>query len=64
MSESQAYFKAMLANNTDACARIEQKYDLYGYPPELVSVGLRAVDEGKDPEEAVAAYLADGGPAS
>ena len=39
------------------CLRIEQKYGLDGYPPELVSVGLRAAAEGKDPHEAVESYI-------
>jgi len=39
------------------CARIEQDFDLYGYPPEIVCVGLKAFDEGKSVQDAVAEYL-------
>ena len=44
----------------ETCYRIEQKYGLDGYPPELVSVGLRAAAEGRDPHEAVEAYIEGG----
>lgn len=42
----------------DAMCRIEREHGLYGYPPELVSVGLCAVDRGYCPEQAIAEYLA------
>lgn len=58
MSELQRYVKALVAGNTNVCIDIEQKHGLYGYPPEIVSVGLKAVDAGNDPEEAVEAYMA------
>lgn len=41
------------------CVRIEQKYGLHGYPPELVSVGLRAAADGLDAEEAVYDYFGE-----
>lgn len=56
-SDLERYFDAMRDGNIDACARIEQKHDLYGYPPELVSVGLKAVQDGKDKDLAVAEYM-------
>lgn len=56
--DKSAYFKAMIAGNCDACLRIERKYGLEGYSPEVVSVGLDAAVRGKDPEEAIDAYLA------
>jgi len=57
MTDSEIYFKAMLTGSHETCSRIEQKHDLYGYPPELVSVGLNAVAEGKDAHEAIDAYM-------
>ena len=47
----------MIDGRIDICARIEQRHDLYGYPPELVTVGLKAVAEGKDAHEAIDAYM-------
>jgi hypothetical protein len=41
----------------DECLRIEQDYSLLGYPPEIVSVGLKAIDEGRDAHDAIDAYL-------
>lgn len=56
-----AYGRAMARLDGHAiCCRIEQKYGLFGYPPELVSVGLRAAADGLDVEEAVEAYLEGG----
>lgn len=55
----ERYVKAMISNHTTICIRIEQEHDLFGYPPEIVSVGLKAVDEGLDPHEAIAAYMGE-----
>ena len=52
-----AYMAAMLSNNTRAALEIERRHGLDGYPPELVSVGLKAAAEGKDALQAVDAYL-------
>jgi hypothetical protein len=57
MSHLQSYVRAMIAGDTDRCIRIEQFHQLYGYPPELVSVGLKAADEGGNALEAVADYI-------
>lgn len=57
MTDAQAYAVAMLRGDIDACARIEQRHDMYGYPPELVSVGLGAIEEGKDAHAAIEDYL-------
>lgn len=57
MNDAEVYFKAMIDGRIDICARIEQRHDLYGYPPELVTVGLKAVAEGKDAHEAIDAYM-------
>lgn len=54
-----AYGRAMARfDGHSDCYRIEQKYGLDGYPPELVCVGLRAAAEGRDAHEAVEAYIA------
>lgn len=52
--------KAMIAGQIDTCIRIEQRHGLFGYPPEVVSVGLAAADKGEDVDAAVDAYLAGG----
>ena len=54
------YIVAMkTAHGIDRCIRIEQDAGLYGYPPEIVSVGLAAIDEGKDAHEAIANYIGE-----
>lgn len=60
MSVLSDYTKAMVAGYLTQCIAIEKRHDLYGYPPELVSVGLKAVDEGRNPGEAVDLYLEGG----
>ena len=58
MSLLQQYHKAMRSlDGMDRCIRIEQEAGLFGYPPELVSVGLKAIDEGKDADAEIAAYM-------
>jgi len=57
MSYQGKYMRAMQRGDIDACVQIEQKHGLYGYPPELVSVGLAAADKGENAEEAVEKYL-------
>lgn len=61
MQDLAMYGRAMARLDGHAtCCRIEQKYGLFGYPPELVSVGLRAAADGLDAEEAVSDYLEGG----
>jgi len=31
------YCRAMISGNVDWCIAIEKKYDLFGYPPEMVT---------------------------
>lgn len=57
VADREAYSKAMIRNDLNTCVVIEQRYGLYGYPPELVSVGLNAACEGKDPQQAVDDYI-------
>jgi hypothetical protein len=51
------YGKALVANRVEQAVYIERKYDLYGYPPQVVSIGLQAAAEGRDHMEAVDEYL-------
>lgn len=58
MTDAQRYVRAMIDGNYAVMSRIEQEHGLYGYPPEIVSVGLHAAAEGRDVAAAVDAYLA------
>lgn len=40
----ELYKRAMLRGDYDAAIAIEQEHDLHGYPPEIVTMGLSAVD--------------------
>lgn len=62
MTQSERYYGAMKAGNDLLCARIEKAHDLYGYPPEVVSVGLNAYDAGLDVHAAVDAYTQGAAP--
>ena len=53
MKLSEQYFKYILAGNSIAAHILECKFGLTGYPPELVSVALSAIDAGEDPLEAI-----------
>jgi hypothetical protein len=57
VSELAEYAKAMRSGDINAALRIENKHNLIGYPPEIVTVGLRAFDEGKDVNDAVDQYI-------
>lgn len=57
IDDRDRYFIAMLRNQTHVCTQIEQCYGLYGYPPEIVSIGLNAACAGKDPEQAADNYV-------
>ena len=57
MSELEQYTKALCRGNIDACIRIEERHGLFGYPPEIVSIGLRAFDDGEDVYAAVDSYI-------
>lgn len=60
MSDLAEYSKAMRDGNCEKCLRIEAYHNLEGYTPELVSVGLRALGEGKDAHLAIAEYMNKG----
>jgi hypothetical protein len=51
----------MIAGHTHRCIAIEKEHGLFGWPPEIVSVGLKAIDEGADPEQAIDDYINDSG---
>lgn len=53
MKLADKYFAHLLAGNSDAAFILECKFGLAGYPPELVSVALKAIDAGEDPLEAI-----------
>ena len=55
--DREAYAKAMIDGNHVRAFRIEQKYGFDGYTPELVSIGLSAISEGKDGDEAIEKHL-------
>jgi hypothetical protein len=48
---------AMLSGNHVQALAIERRHGLDGYPPDLVSVGLKAAAEGRDALEAVEAHI-------
>lgn len=54
------YAKAIRQGNFDACVAIEQRHGLYGYPPDLVSIGLSAIANGKDAHEAIEQHIYGG----
>lgn len=51
------YTLALMRGNYQTGIEIEEKYGLGGYTPELVSVGLNAAVEGKDPEKVIETYI-------
>ena len=51
------YYLAMIKGDYATCTSIEQKYDLYGYPPEVVSTALNALARGMDADVAISEYI-------
>lgn len=45
---AKQYSDAMIDGDHARCIRIEEAHGLYGLPPELVSLGLAAIDRGED----------------
>jgi hypothetical protein len=56
--DQAVYAAGMRRGDHRACLAVERRYDLDGWPPELVSVGLQAAAEGRPIHEAIEAYLA------
>lgn len=57
-TDAERYTRAMIDGNLTALVLIERKHDLFGYPPEIVSIGLHAVAKGQDAHEAIDRHLA------
>lgn len=55
--DRDAYFLAMIKGDSDKCHDIEERYELYGYPPEVVTIGLNAAAKGEDLMLAVVRYV-------
>ena len=55
---SEKYAQAMRAGNCGICYDIERRAALDGFPPELVSVGLLALEAGEDPYTAIEKHMA------
>lgn len=53
MKKSEQYAKALRDGDHARCIRIEEEAGLYGYPPELVSLGLVEIEAGRDPSAAI-----------
>jgi len=51
------YYKAILHGNNDRAYAIEIENGLDGYSPEIVSVGLEAIDFGRDPTIEIKKYI-------
>lgn len=60
ISQSQKYANAMLNGRHAECLRIEQSFCLDGLPPELVIIGLRAIDDCKCADAAISEYVRNG----
>lgn len=58
-TDTDLYTAAMISGHADTCIAIEKRNGLYGHPPQLVSIGLRAIEEGRDPHEAIDAFIED-----
>ena len=55
--DRDGYYLAMIKGDYATCASIEQKYGLYGYPPEVVSTALSALAQGMDADVAINEYI-------
>lgn len=53
MKKSEQYAKALRDGDHARCIRIEEEAGLYGYPTELVSLGLVEIEAGRDPSAAI-----------
>jgi hypothetical protein len=59
MSALETYTRAMVAGRTGECIQIEQQHGLFGYSPELVSIGLAAADRGESATDAIDTHIED-----
>ena len=44
----EIYYRALSRNDVSRCIGIERKYDLFGYPPNIVGSALNAKAQGLD----------------
>ena len=51
------YNQAMIAGNDRLCYKIEQDFEMDGCTPEMVTIGMNALCEGKDHWEAIDEYI-------
>lgn len=50
----ERYCRALVhPDGASTCVAIEQHYDLYGYPPEIVATALKAAADGEDMDAAI-----------
>lgn len=54
------YLKAFTANAIGICVAIEKRWELYGYPPSVVTQVLAAVANGEDRYRAEDAAIGNG----
>ena len=58
MSEAKKYTKALCKpDSLDTLYEIERRNNLLGYPPEIVHVGLIAINENRCPHQAIDDYI-------
>ena len=55
--DRDGHYLAMIKGDYTTCTLIEQKYGLYGYPPEAVSTALNALAQGIDMDVAINEYI-------
>lgn len=53
MTILQEYNAALIKCDVNKCIEIEENNGLFGYPPEIVSIGLQAIDKGFDAQDAI-----------
>ena len=51
MSEAKRYSSALVRGDIAVCESIEKQYNVYGYPPEIVSVMLSMIDAVKERDQ-------------
>ena len=55
--DQRNYVKALINGDLSLCMSIEQYYELFGYSPEIVCIGLAAAVRGEDIDAAIAKAL-------
>lgn len=55
-TQLEQYCAAMRRGIDEICIQIELETGLIGYTPQLVTIGLAAIQEGKDPFDAIDSY--------